>query len=55
MQHQVRLSPRDYVARGIVGYSGKKCHWHTAGRPELDTGKRVQGGDAEFPTDWTPS
>lgn len=53
-QHQIRLSPREYVARAVVGYSGKKCHWHTAGRPELDTGKRVQGRDAEFPT-WTPS
>lgn len=54
MQHQIRLSPREYVARATVGYSGKNCHWHTAGRPELDTGKRVQGRDAEFPS-WTPS
>lgn len=36
---------REHVARGIW----KKCHGHTAGRPELKRERKVQGGGTEFP------
>lgn len=39
------LLPRKHVARGIR----KKCHGHTAGRPEPERGGKVQGGETEFP------
>lgn len=44
------LLPREHVARGIW----KKCHGHTAGRPELNRERKVQGGETEFPKNWTP-
>lgn len=33
--------------------SWKKRHWHTVGRPELDRGEEVQGGETGFPEDGT--
>lgn len=48
------LLPREHVTRGTVGFTWKKCHWHTAGRSELERGRNVQGGETASPKDWTP-